>query len=146
MLFIFSGKIIKVIVLIKKSEISWVFGFGALVYSLIEVLFRGHTHWTMTLAGGVAFSLIYLMNINIKSGNMLVRCIAGAVIITAIEFSAGCIVNLYLKMNIWDYTREKFNILGQICPLFSFAWFLISIPTNYLSVVFRNRFTENKTF
>lgn len=123
----------------------WVFGFGALIYSLIEVLFRGYTHWSMTVAGGVAFSLIYLININLKTKNLVIRCLAGASVITAIEFTAGCIVNLGLNMQVWDYSHEKFNILGQICPLFSFAWFLICIPATFLSAVFRTGFSRDRT-
>lgn len=123
----------------------WVFGFGAIVYSLIEVLFRGHTHWTMTIAGGIAFSLIYLTNIIIKSENLFLRCIIGTGIITFIEFTAGIIFNIFLHMNVWDYSDEKFNILGQICPLFSFAWFVICIPATFFSFLFRSGFTENKS-
>lgn len=146
MLLLFAGKIITVIFLVKRNEMLWVFGFGALIYSLIEVLYRGYTHWTMTLAGGIAFTLIYLLNISVKTDSLIIRCLAGAAIITAIEFSAGCVVNLGLNMHIWDYSHQRYNILGQICPLFSFAWFLICIPATFISAVFRNGFTENKTF
>ena len=123
----------------------WVFGFGAVIYGLIEVLYRGYTHWTMTIAGGIAFSLIYLTNTKIKSESLIIRCIAGTVIITAVEFAAGLLVNVILHMNVWNYSDEKFNVLGQICPLFSFAWFFVCIPATFFSFLFRERFTRNKS-
>ena len=50
----------------------------------------------------------------------------GAVIITAVEFLSGCIINLWLGWNVWDYSGMPFNILGQICIQFTFLWFFIS--------------------
>ena len=130
--------------LIKKSEMLWVFGFGAIIYALIEVLFRGYTHWSMALAGGLAFSLIYFMNLKIHTQSLIIRCLAGSAIITAIEFTAGLIVNITFHMNVWDYSAERYNILGQICPLFSFAWFLICIPATVFSFLFRSMFCGSK--
>ena len=51
-----------------------------------------------------------------------------AVIITVLEFVTGCIVNLWLGWNVWDYSELPFNILGQVCLYFFFAWFFISFP------------------
>ena len=35
----------------KIKEYFVVFASGGIIYSLIEVVFRGFTHWTMTLTG-----------------------------------------------------------------------------------------------
>ena len=40
----------------------------------------------------------------------------------------GVIMNIGLGMKIWDYSKRPFNILGQICLLYSFFWFLLSFP------------------
>lgn len=53
--------------------------------------------------------------------------ILSAIIITVIEFIAGCILNIWLGMNIWDYTDEFGNILGQICPKHTVYWFFLSL-------------------
>ena len=37
-----------------------IFLLGALGYGAVETLWRGGTHWTMLLTGGVCFLLIYL--------------------------------------------------------------------------------------
>jgi uncharacterized membrane protein len=50
----------------------------------------------------------------------------GSIIVTILEFIAGCILNLWLGLNVWDYSDLPFNILGQICPQFTFLWLFIS--------------------
>ena len=46
----------------------------------------------------------------------------GGAIITVVEFVSGCIINLWLGWNVWDYSHIPLNILGQICLPFFFAW------------------------
>ncbi len=128
----------------KIKEYIVVFASGGIIYSLIEVIFRGFTHWTMTLTGGAALLIIYIMNIKIKARSLILRCFAGCAIITALEFAVGCIVNRGLNMQVWDYSDEKYNVLGQICPLFSIMWFLLCVPATLLSFSFRRRFDENR--
>ena len=38
-----------------------------------------------------------------------------SIIITAVEFTSGLILNVWLGLGIWDYSNMPFNILGQIC-------------------------------
>ncbi len=118
-------------------EIFTIFCFGGIIYGLVEVVSRGYTHWSMLLTGGLAFLLIHLVNTNLKSKSLLLRCLIGCGIITSLEFIVGCIVNRGLHMNVWDYSTQKFNILGQICPLFSMMWFLICIPAVFLSYLLK---------
>lgn len=123
----------------KTKELLVIFGYGAIIYSLIEVLFRGFTHWTMTITGGFTFIALYFMNIKMKTKNLFIRCAIGSLIITVIEFTVGCIVNRGFHLHVWDYSDEKFNILGQICPLFSCIWFLLCIPVTFLSFLLRKK-------
>ena len=110
------------------------------MYGLLEMLWRGHTHWSMVLAGGLALLLIHLLNERLSARSLWVRCLIGATLITSIEFVAGIIFNIWLGMNVWDYSAMKFNLLGQICPMFFAVWFLISSPAFYLSRVARKFF------
>ena len=50
---------------------------------------------------------------------------AMAVCMTAIEYLAGIISLKILKVRLWDYSNEKFNIQGIICPKFSLIWALL---------------------
>lgn len=49
-----------------------------------------------------------------------------AVCITAVEYFTGLIFIVKLKMKLWDYSNNRFNIKGIICPLYSFFWMLLS--------------------
>ena len=106
----------------KTAEWSVIFLIGAAAYSMLEILWRGYTHWSMTLTGGVCFLVLYALHIYGRWIPFLSRCIIGALAITAAEFTAGCIVNLYLGWEVWDYSDVPLNILGQICPLYSLLW------------------------
>lgn len=116
----------------KVKEFSFVYFVGALGYSIIEILWRGFTHWTMSITGGVCFLCIYIANIKLRAVRLWERCLIGSGIITAAEFIVGCIVNIILKWNVWDYSSMQFNIMGQICPLYSALWFVLCVPVSAL--------------
>lgn len=123
----------------KFKEYSFIYCVGALLYSGIEIAFRGFTHWTMALTGGLAYLLIYITSFRIKTKGLFIRCLTGCGIITTLEFIVGCIVNRKYHMNVWDYSQRAGHILGQICPLFCFIWFLLCIPAVLLSYLIKTR-------
>lgn len=104
----------------KTREYAFVYLFGGIMYGLMEVIWRGHTHWTMTLTGGTALLILYIINIKMSNCNIFLKCLIGASAITLLEFTVGVIINIILKWNVWDYSNRPLNILGQVCPLFSF--------------------------
>lgn len=99
---------------------------GGTAYYYIEILARGFSHWTMFIVGGICFILIGIINEITPKMSLLKQMLLSAVIITVVEFIAGCILNIWLEMNIWDYTDEIGNIFGQICPKHTCYWFLLS--------------------
>ena len=99
---------------------------GGSIYCMIEVLARGFSHWTMFLVGGICFILIGIINEITPKMPLIRQMFLSAIIITVIEFISGCILNLCLVWNIWDYSDEFGNILGQICVKHSIYWFLLS--------------------
>lgn len=113
--------------------VSKVFALGGAYYCILELLWRGRTHWTMLLMGGTAVTVLYLVFSNKLHLPMAVKCLICAALVTVAEFICGCIVNLWLGWDVWDYSDRKFNLLGQICPLFSLFWGLLSIPGAYIS-------------
>lgn len=124
----------------KAIENLIIFLFGGTVYSLIEVMFRGYTHWSMTVTGGICLVLMYRRFTARPDDPLMMKCLFGAVTITALEFAAGCIVNLWLDWHVWDYSEMTFNLCGQICPLFSALWFLLTVPVVSLTGFFSRRF------
>ena len=102
---------------------------GGSLYQILELLWRGYSHWTMFILGGLCFVLLGLIN-EVLPWNMplLLQGIVGsAIIVTPLEFITGYIVNIQLGWNIWDYSSMPFNFMGQICLSFSFLWIFISI-------------------
>lgn len=99
---------------------------GGTAYYGIEVLARGFSHWTMFWVGGICFILIGIINEITPKMPLVRQMLLSAIIITAIEFISGCILNLRLEWNIWDYSDEFGDILGQICVKHSIYWFLLS--------------------
>lgn len=113
-------------------ELPAVYLLGALGYGALELLWRGYTHWSMLVLGGICFLLIYLLNTRLRMA-VLKKWVLSAAVITTLEYLCGCLVNLYLGWDVWDYSTMRGNLLGQICPQFIFLWFCLSIPCTLLS-------------
>jgi len=109
-------------------EKAVIFIFGALCYSSIEIMWRGYTHWTMYVVGGMCTLLIFCTCQYFIDYSLLFKTIFCGLSITIIEFLSGIIINLYLNWNVWNYSKQPFNLLGQICLGYSLIWFAISIP------------------
>lgn len=101
---------------------------GGCLYYTVEILWRGHSHWTMAALGGICFVLIGGLNNWLPwEMSLPTQGVAGAAIVTGAELVAGCVLNLWLGLGIWDYSELPFNLWGQICLPFSLAWILLSI-------------------
>lgn len=100
---------------------------GGFAYGGLEILCRGYSHISMFIAGGICFVLIGLLN-EIYPWNMafLSQMVISSLIVTAVEFISGLIVNVWLGLNVWDYSAMPYNIMGQVCLLFTNLWFLLS--------------------
>lgn len=101
---------------------------GGCVYFLIEMAWRGHSHWTMAVLGGVCFVLIGDINEFIPwNMPLILQGAIGSGIVTVLELASGIILNLWLGLGIWDYSNMPFNLLGQICLPFTLLWVALSI-------------------
>lgn len=109
-----------------KSKII-LFSIGAFGYGLLEILWRGYTHWSMLSAGGICFVFFANLNEKFKRTSLLFKAFIGSMFITGIELIFGVIFNILLKKNVWDYSKMPLNFGGQICAFFSFLWLILSI-------------------
>ena len=114
--------------MLKSVKHIALFAIGAVLYAVIEIIWRGYTHWTMAVLGGLLFVLIGGINNWIPWDMPLcLQAIIGSLLVTGAELIAGIILNLWLNLGIWDYSEMPFNVLGQICPQFTAAWAALSI-------------------
>jgi len=131
--------------LMRFLENISVFIFGAVGYVGIELLWRGSSHWTMLLAGGLCFCLIYHIS-HISGLSLIKKAIMCMFIITTVEFLIGIVVNLKLGMNVWDYSSVSMHLLGQICPRYCLGWLALSLPCLVFSRLVRKKvFAPNFT-
>lgn len=105
---------------------------GAAIYFEVELNWRyafGHlpVHLSMPLLGGLLFVLLGGFNNWIQwEVPLIMQAALGAAICTEAEFLAGCVLNLWLNLGVWDYSHIPFNFLGQVCLPFSLAWFFLA--------------------
>ena len=120
-------------------EFLFVYVLGALGYGALEMLWRGHTHWTMLLTGGVCFLLIYLCATRLRAA-LWQKCLLSAAMVTTAELLVGLLVNRALGWSVWDYSALPMNLGGQICLLYSLYWLALSLPTVALCTRLRRLF------
>ena len=113
------------------------FGLGAFGYGLVEILWRGFTHPSMALAGGIGFCFLAVIEKKLKPLRFLYRCITGGLLILSIEFVFGIIFNLWLGEAVWDYSMVPINFRGQICLLYAVLWCFLSVPFLFFSELIR---------
>ena len=103
----------KLFVLIPKLVLLFVF--GGLMYMGVEILFRGYTHFSMFLVGGLCFVLVGGINEKLPWDMAFVsQMMIASLFVTAVEFIAGVILNIMLGLGVWDYSSLPYNLLGQI--------------------------------
>ena len=125
----------------QLSKYAFLFWFGGSFYITMEVIYRSRSHWSMGILSGLVFIAIGALN-NLWGWNvsLIIQTLAGTAIATIGEFVTGCIVNLWLGWNVWDYSNMPYNLLGQICPQFITLWVPISLIAIVIDDVIRWRF------
>lgn len=116
-------------IFLKKLEVDGILFFtGAVGYCTLELLWRGRTHWSMMLAGGLCFLSFAKIEEHMQNAHRLYRCIVGSAAVTVTEFFFGVVFNVFLDKGVWDYSRIPFNFMGQICLLYSVIWGFLCLP------------------
>lgn len=102
------------------------------MYYIVELLFRGYSHWSMFILGGMCFYYAGIQNEyvswNYPLWKQLIK-VESFVLIS--EFITGCIVNLWLGWNVWDYSNLAGNILGQT----SWQFALLFLPLCLVAII-----------
>ena len=109
------------------SMLLWFF--GGTLYFLIEVAYKsltGHPErisWTMLVVAIILCIPVERCGAELPWACPLwLQALCCAMLVTAVEFAAGLVLNVWLGLGIWDYSHLPFNLMGQICLQFFFVW------------------------
>ena len=105
---------------------------GGFSYYGLEVMRRGSSHASMIWLGAICFIILGLLS-EVFSWDLglIQQSLIGAIMITALEFVSGLILNVYLNLNVWDYSFYPYNIAGQVC----LQYFLLWIPLSCVAII-----------
>ena len=101
------------------------FYIGGTAYMILEFVWRGRSHGSMFLLGGLCFLLVGGGASKYRQIPLPLRPILGAAVITGLELATGLLVNR--DHSVWDYRDQFFHFRGQICPAFSLLWVPVSL-------------------
>ena len=112
------------------SMLMWTW--GGTVYFLLEVAYKtatGHPErisWTMLVLAVVLCIPVERAGYQLPWDCPLwLQALCCAALVTVTEFVAGCVLNLWLGLDIWDYSALPLHLYGQVCLPFSLAWWVL---------------------
>ena len=111
---------------------------GATVYFFLEVGYKTLTShserisWTMLALAILLCIPVERCGAELPWGVPLwLQALACAGLVTAVEFVAGLVLNVWLGLGVWDYSHLPLHLMGQFCPQFTALWWglcLLFIP------------------
>ncbi len=111
----------------KVGKYTFLGGLGGAIYYSIEILFRGYSHWSMYLLGGLCFLYCGLQSEGrrreLPIWKKVMHC---SLFVVTGEFLTGVYVNIIMGWEVWDYTAVPFNIFGQVCLPFAIVFTFLS--------------------
>lgn len=106
-----------------KGCVLFYLGGGA--YMTLEFLWRGRSHGSMFLLGGVCFVLIGKLSRLLARLSQALQLVLFSGTITFLELITGLVVNRQYR--VWDYRGVRYNFLGQICLPYFLLWIPVSL-------------------
>lgn len=104
-------------------ERAMLFLLGGGGYLAVELAWRGASHWTMFLAGGIC--LCVLQALAVRPVCLPLAAGAGAAAVSGLEVCIGLACREVLHIVVWDYSAEWGNLAGLVCPRYCLYWFLL---------------------
>ena len=108
----------------RLSEYLFLGTLGGTLYYTFEMIFRGFSHWSMFLLGGIC--LVFFAQQGMwtgwtpLSGKQVGWCV---IFVTACEFITGIFVNKINGWAVWDYTGPALSTHGSDLPAFCHYFF-----------------------
>lgn len=101
------------------------FYLGGGCYMALEFLWRGRSHGSMFLLGGLCFLLIGHLGKLLKGVPLAVQLLIFSAMITFLELLFGFLANG--DYSVWDYRSTPCNYKGHICLGYSLLWIPVSL-------------------
>lgn len=101
------------------------FYLGGAAYMTLELLWRGRSHGSMFLLGGLCFLGMGVLVTHFPRLPLAVKVMLGALMVTVLELITGLLINR--QYAIWDYRGLPYNFRGQICLNFSLLWMPVTL-------------------
>ena len=116
------------------------FYIGGMAYMILEFLWRGRSHGSMFLLGGLCFLLVGGGAAKFQKIPVAIRPLLGAGIITGLELLTGWLVNQ--NYHVWDYRNQPFQFQGQICLMYSLLWMPVSLAAMELYALTQKKLAQ----
>ncbi|OPJ62416.1 hypothetical protein CLORY_17850 [Clostridium oryzae] len=87
---------------------------------------RGFLYGPVCPIYGVA-AVIVIIVLSPFSNNYILLFGGGLILSSLLEFITGFVLEHFFKARWWDYTDNKFNIMGYVCLKFSIFWAIITV-------------------
>lgn len=115
----------------KRWRDMVIMALGGGAYVLVELWWRGRSHVSMFLLGGLCFWLIGRLDRRAPMPVAVQACL-GACVVTGLELLTGLVVNCWLGLGVWDYSSLPMNFQGQICLYYFVLWIPLSAGAVFL--------------
>ena len=102
------------------SFLGWCVEVGYHVIKMRRFENRGLAWGPFCSVYGVGICLCSILLSRVDS--FLLTALFSMAIATAVELFVGFFTDRVLSLRLWNYSKEKGNILGYVCPKFSVAW------------------------
>ena len=133
-----------------RSVIAYIllFNLCGIIYYGVEILYRGYSHISMYLLGSLVGILIGLINEHKITWEMPLwkQVLIGECIVLPLEFITGLIVNVWLQLNVWDYSGLWLSeyFLNQSSPLFALLFAPLILLAIFIDDYYRYLFMDGR--
>lgn len=87
---------------------------------------RGFMHGPMLPLYGSGALVVLIVTIPVRD-NLPLVFVMGMVGATVLEYFTGITMERLFHVRYWDYSKQKFNVRGYICPMATLCWGVFSI-------------------
>jgi uncharacterized membrane protein len=96
--------------------------------------------WMFPCGAIIGLLLHLFVMISLNMSNIFIFILVGlfgSVIITGIELASGLLLNIKMKLNLWDYSKSVLNFKGQIDLFHSLGWVGITYLFYFVDKLFK---------